>query len=146
LLARIVITGLVERSKLDLFNMAIIYLFLRHDSINEFSWRVLPSRECLVIHIEFKVSVEQGTYYTGILHIGQILPLETALALVLVTCPDPDHLNESSYYNLLLWGKSVKWSPGGRHWVKSRSVSLNNVLVKGFFLCFLKANACITCT
>jgi hypothetical protein len=112
----------------------------------EFSWRLLPLRECLAIHIELSVSVEQATYDTGILHIRQILPPETALALVLVTCPDSDHLNESSCCNLLLWGRSVRWSPGGWHWVKSRSISLNNVLVKGFFPCFLKVNAYTTCT
>jgi len=49
-----------------------------------------------------------GTYYTGILHIRQILPPETALALVLVTCPDSDHLNEFSCCNLFPWDKSVR--------------------------------------
>jgi hypothetical protein len=52
--------------------------------------------------MELSVSLEQATYDTGILHIGQILPPETALALVLVTCPDSDYLNESSCCNLLL--------------------------------------------
>lgn len=95
--------------------MATVYLFPRHDGVDKFSWRLLSPRECLVILTKLSVSVEQGIYHTSILYIRQIFLLETALSLVLVTCPDSDYLDESSGCNLSLWGKSVEWSSSGRH-------------------------------
>jgi hypothetical protein len=67
------------------------------------------------ILIKLRVLVEQGTYYTSILHIKQILLPEAALLLVLVTRLNSDYLNEFSCCHLLLWGKSVKWPSGGQH-------------------------------
>ena len=60
-------------------------------------------------------SGEQDTHHACILHARQILPPETAPALIFVTCPDPCHVDELGCCSLLLWSKAVMGSSGSRH-------------------------------